>query len=431
MRTLDLIKTASANMRRNRARTILTIIAVFIGAFTFTLTNGIGAGIKSYLNDQVGNLGAKDSLVIQAVNPEQSPEDIGKPQKYDPNRKVSNSSGPAMGGQLVMTDKDIEIIKSEPAILDVQPSRNLGPDYIDAGGEKYQISVDESYGSLNLDMSTGRTVNNDSDENEITIPSNYVDVLGFSGHEDAVGKEIILGVTNAEGAQTRLKGTIVGVQRNSIVTSNTAFLNDAFATELYDFQSQGLPEAAKQNYIFLVARFDDSLNEQQITELKDRLREKGYSALTLKDQINTVFSVIDAIIIVFNMFGAIALLSASFGIVNTLLMAVQERTKEIGLMKALGMGKRRIFALFSIEAVLIGFWGSLLGIVFANLIGRLINTVASNSFLKDFEGLELLSFPAPSILLIMLSIMAIAFLAGTLPARNASRKDPIEALRYE
>jgi putative ABC transport system permease protein len=95
------------------------------------------------------------------------------------------------------------------------------------------------------------------------------------------------------------------------------------------------------------------------------------------------------------------------------------------------MGKRRIFLLFSTEAVLIGFWGSMLAIVFANLLGKLINSFTTKGFLKDFTGLQLLSFPAKASAIIVIGIMLIAFLAGTLPARRAARKDPIDALRYE
>jgi putative ABC transport system permease protein len=110
---------------------------------------------------------------------------------------------------------------------------------------------------------------------------------------------------------------------------------------------------------------------------------------------------------------------------------VKERTKEIGLMRALGMGRRRIFLLFSSEAVLIGFWGSILGVAFAALAGQVINAVGTNGFLKDYPGLSLLTFPPSTVVAVVLGIMLIAFLAGTLPALRASRKDPIEALRYE
>ncbi|HXD81423.1 MAG TPA: FtsX-like permease family protein [Candidatus Acidoferrum sp.] len=108
-----------------------------------------------------------------------------------------------------------------------------------------------------------------------------------------------------------------------------------------------------------------------------------------------------------------------------------KRTKEIGLMRALGMGRRRIFLLFSSEAVLIGFWGSILGVAFAALAGQVISAVGTNGFLKDYPGLSLMTFPPSTVVAVVIGIMLIAFLAGTLPALGASRKDPIEALRYE
>jgi putative ABC transport system permease protein len=169
----------------------------------------------------------------------------------------------------------------------------------------------------------------------------------------------------------------------------------------------------------------------QINSLKSKLKAQGYDAQTIKDQVSTVFTVINAVTYVLDGFAIITLIAATFGIINTLYMSVQDRTKEIGLMKALGMGKQKIFLLFSIEAVLIGFWGSILGIGFANLVGRLVNNVTSKGFLKDFTGLHLLSFPAMSSFIIVIAIMFIAFLAGTLPARRAANKDPIESLRYE
>ena len=143
---------------------------------------------------------------------------------------------------------------------------------------------------------------------------------------------------------------------------------------------------------------------------------------------NTVISAITGIL---NGFAIIALLAASFGIVNTLLMSVQERTKEIGLMKAMGMRSNRIFLLFSSEAILIGFWGSAIGVVVAMGVGTLINKWLANGPLKDLPGFDLLAFSPVSIAGTILLIMLIAFLAGTLPARKAAKQNPIDALRYE
>ena len=88
----------------------------------------------------------------------------------------------------------------------------------------------------------------------------------------------------------------------------------------------------------------------------------------------------------FTIFGGIALLAAAIGIVNTLFMSVEERTREIGLDKALGMSSGRVYAEFATEAILLGFWGSVFGVVVAMIIGTVANTAvhAPGGFLEVF-----------------------------------------------
>jgi putative ABC transport system permease protein len=196
-------------------------------------------------------------------------------------------------------------------------------------------------------------------------------------------------------------------------------------------QNTGLPAGATSTFQYATARFDANLSAAELTALKDRLKSAGYTAQTVEDQIGTFKSVIAGIVAVLNGFAVIALLAASFGIINTLLMSVQERTKEIGLMKAMGMGAGSIFLLFSGEAVMLGFWGSLLGSAAAIGAGNVINQVATTTFLKDLEGLHLLAFTPASVAGISGIVMGIAFLAGSLPAIRAARQNPIDSLRYE
>ncbi|HWZ65457.1 MAG TPA: FtsX-like permease family protein [Patescibacteria group bacterium] len=434
MKFFDLLSTASSNMLRNKVRTILTIVAIFIGTMTLSLTNGVGAGIKSYLTRQVTNLGADNMLVIQHADPSgTNGQPTTDPKKYDPTQKVIASQDRGPGGrQVVMGQKDIEAIKLEPNVLSVQAFRTISPDYIVASGDKYQVSVSQQFSTLNLDMVGGRSVDVSSlAPAEVTIPVSFVSPLGFTDSNAALGKIVRIGVTNALGVQSEVTATVVGVQQKSLLGATVSYVNTALANKLYDLQSKGLTIASQNQFPYIVAIMKDGLTEAQVTSLKNDLKSKGYDGSTTKDRVNTIFTVISAITTVFNVFGAITLVAASFGIVNTLLMSVQERTREIGLMKALGMSPRKIFTLFSVEAVLIGFWGSLLGVIVAAVFGNIINSIAAKGFLKDFSGLQLLVFPPMSVLSIVLGIMLIAFLAGTLPAFRASRKNPIEALRYE
>jgi putative ABC transport system permease protein len=112
-------------------------------------------------------------------------------------------------------------------------------------------------------------------------------------------------------------------------------------------------------------------------------------------------------------------------------MSVQERTREIGLMKAMGLSSAKIFLLFSTEAILLGFWGSALGITISIIVGNIGNSIAHETFLADFPTFNLVEFTPYNLIIITLIIMFIAFLTGTLPARRAAAENPIDALRYE
>ncbi|MCU1405112.1 MAG: permease, partial [Glaciihabitans sp.] len=196
-------------------------------------------------------------------------------------------------------------------------------------------------------------------------------------------------------------------------------------------QSVGLSDAAAHSYSSAVLRFDAASSPEQVSDLKASLTAAGYDAVTVEDQIGTFKTVIDAIVLVLNAFAVIALVAAGFGIVNTLLMSVQERTREIGLMKAMGMGGGRVFTLFSLEAVFIGFLGSAIGASIGILAGTVANNALSTTLLADLPGLSVVAFDPASITTIIVVVMAIAFLAGTIPALRAARADPIESLRYE
>jgi putative ABC transport system permease protein len=430
MKILDIFLTASSNLLRSKLRTSLTIIAIFIGAFTLTITSGIGSGISTYINNQLGNLGATNVLVVRPADATAGATS-DTPKKYDPT-KQSAVTGGFQGSSSVLTQADLTKIKAHNGVTDVVPQRSVAVDYIKGPTtDKYQLSVSPNIRGTNLDLAAGVNVDDSTPSYQIILPISYLSSLDFKDAHAAIGQTITLSLTNALGQSKQQTATVVGVQQKGIIGGGGATINNALTQKLYDTQSDGLPAATRGRYQIAEAIFSKDLTPAQITTLKSDLKTQGYSAQTVQDTIGTFKTVIAAIIDVLDAFAVIALLAASFGIINTLLMSVQERTKEIGLMKSMGMGSGRIFLLFSAEAVMIGFWGSLLGVVVAYGIGTLADTVLSHGFLKDLPGLQIVTFPPQSVATIILVIMGIAFLAGTLPARRAAKQNPIDSLRYE
>lgn len=440
MRKIDILKTSWSNLKRNKTRSTLTIIAVFVGSATIMTTNSVGSGIKSYLDAQIGMLGDSRSLITTQKST--TSENANSPQKYDPTKvraqpsglstPESSAGGSPFSSAFLLTQADISKLTKEPGVTSVKPLLSLLPDYITTGQGKYLIATQPAIvDSVSYSLAAGQNLDKSSTENQVLLPTFYLGALGFDSAQQAVGKNITLAVSDQLGNRKDFTAEVVGVVNKSFVSSNNLILNRSFTEKAVAYQDNGKPEASKNIYTAAIVKYQDSYSDQQLKTLQKDLEEQGYNAVTIKDQQKIVFNIVDAVIMVLNLFGVVALTAASFGIINTLYMAVQERTKEIGLMKAVGMGRGKIFALFSIEAAFLGLIGSTVGVLFAMGLGRVINNVASNGILKDFEGLQLLTFEFTSVITVIGVVTLIAFLAGTLPARKASKLDPIEALRYE
>lgn len=421
MRTRDIIKTAQINLARAKLRTFLTVGAVFIGVLTVSLTTGMGNGINAYVDQELGNIGAEDVLIVQAkgqTNPISNDVKV-----YDPNRTSDSFN------IVLLNDRDRDVIARVSGIRSVTPQYSPQMEYVTAGGQKYVVTVTQSVDGFKVTMSAGRLIA-DADTTGISLPVRYVQPLGFASSQDAIGRQVRIGFQDASGAIQERALTIIGVQEQSLLGNAQAVISASLAQEIFRQQTAGNARTADR-YQVVFARYDISLTGVKLTDLKERLADAGYTARTLTEQIGIINKVIDAVLMVLNVFGVIALLAATFGIVNTLLMAVNERTPEIGLMKALGANRRSIFTIFAVEAASIGFWGGVLGIGASMGIGAIVNAIATRTFLKDLVGLQLLAFPFGSSFLILSGVVGLAFLAGTLPSLKASRLNPITALRYE
>lgn len=434
MKIFDMIKTANSNLLRNKLRTFLTILAIFIGSFTIILNTAISTGVNSFIDKQVESFGGEGLIrIMQSAISEQMSGLMGGGstiREYKPGQNTVADM--YISPELIEEIKKIDTINADS----VHPVRNISVAYIrtDKNDKKFLIETQTlSSDTITIDMETGRNVKTESKDFEIALAPDYAVALGYT-NESIIGETVYLAVTvSATQTTEEIPAKVVGVQAPSIVSLGSSWITGALADKIFNTSVDGLPPAMieKASSAIMVSADFDYKNDPDAKKTKEALEKLGLAAMTISDQVGTIKSFFDVIIVVFNIFGAIALLAASIGIINTLFMAVQERTREIGLMKAMGLGKSKIFLIFSLEAVSLGFWGSVLGITISIIAGNIANRITHETILSAFPTFNLTEFTVQNCLILSLIIMAIAFLAGTLPARRAAKKDPIDALRYE
>lgn len=431
MKILDTLKSANSNLARNKVRTTLTVIAIFVGAFTLALTTGIDTGVNRYIDAQLGNIGGENTLIITPKAPEIN-QDSNEVPEYNPGQQSTNS-GLSMTSAKPISAEALKKIKNINGIQTASFYTMPEVDYITTQktDKKFLISLSETVPGITVDMETGTSPNINSDTPELSIEPRFIEALGFKNAEEVINQEAAIGVTNTiTGEQATIKAIITGVQSKSLINDGYSYINPALSNKISEVSRVGTDEIPVPHFA-AIATLKEGLSETEVSDIKNKISDLGYQAQTIDDQIGTIRGVINAITGVLTMFAAIALLAASFGIINTLYMAVQERTREIGLMKAMGLSNGKVFTMFSLEAIMIGFWGSVVGIIAAMLAGIGINKLAKESFLGDLTGFTLIQFSIQNVLIIIGIICFIAFIAGTLPAVRASKLNPIEALRYE
>jgi putative ABC transport system permease protein len=197
---------------------------------------------------------------------------------------------------------------------------------------------------------------------------------------------------------------------------------------LYDFTEKGTPDYEK--YLFVYARVKGGDSESKLQSVSEELKNGGYYVMTSKDIQKTITQFVNILQAMVGVLGLITLIASVFGVVNTQYISVLERTREIGLMKALGMSRKNISRLFLLEAAWIGFIGGLIGIIGGTLLGTSLNPVITEK-LDLGAGNTLLQFSVVQMIVLLFSLMLVAAFAGLLPARKAAKLDPVEALRTE
>lgn len=434
MRLTDIIKRANHNLWCNRLRTILTTLAITVGSLTIMLTVGINAGVNGYIDKQVESTGGND---IIEVMPKGIADRMSSMMTLGATEVQEYRSNQGQSQQVSLTDRDLAGIKRLKGVKLAKLSDLLYPSYITRDrdeAKKYKLTVGPlAASSIKLDLAAGRNVRIDGSEAEAILPDRYLEPLGFSSAKQAIGQMVRVGVPHRLGGQIdEVKIRIVGVQNQSIVGFGRVFLNDAATRLIRSAYLTGMPEALRSQHGLIIIQVKPGYeSKEKLAQIKQELTNMGYSSISEDDYISSIKLFFNAITVILTIFGAIALITASIGIVNTLLMSVQERTREIGLMKAMGLSSGRIFALFSLEAVSLGFWGGILAAGLAVVIKQAVNPWAGRNFLSGLPGFNLIELNPLYAGAIVMIVMVVAFLAGTLPAKRATKQDPIQALRYE
>ncbi|HRH45057.1 MAG TPA: FtsX-like permease family protein [Pyrinomonadaceae bacterium] len=426
MRLRDLLRIANRNLLRNKLRTFLTIMAIFVGSFTLVMTNGLGDGLKDYVENQVKNREGSNILFVRKkFETPDSGKKLGEPVEYK--EKTQDESGNVIDpnsysveiGQMESLKKDL------PEIKTITPRFDFDAEYITLDGiKKYQVSLGMLSEGIKQKVEVGSTI---SGTGEIIIPL----ALGKAFSNDLktlVGRDVTIGYkVGQSGEMKTIQLKIAGVATKGFMANFNSFVDSETARRIYEDQKRNSEDYNKfWSFTFQL----DTSNDKKIAEIKKKLDEKGFTAESFADQEKRTYDAIGILQIGLNFFAFIALLAASFGIINTLVVAVMERTKEIGLQKALGLGREKIFLLFTLESVLIGFWGAMLGVVVGIFIGTIAN-IMTTTYLSSFEGYNLFAFRPFSIIWVIFLVCVLALLAGVMPAFRASRLNPIEALRYE
>ncbi|HEY5695485.1 MAG TPA: ABC transporter permease, partial [Candidatus Saccharimonadales bacterium] len=285
MKTRDIVRRAGRSLRNAKIRTLLTSLAISVGAFTVTVALAAGAGTQDYTNNLIKNNGDESSIFIFAKTDTQDQT----PKTYDPNKVTTDKN--------VLTDADVRKIEKTADIQDVTPMYSINPSYMMRGSDttKYQTNLAIKSDRMVMTLAAGTLPDNQVPAGKVVMPEEYLSVLGFKNAQDAMGKTLLVhfnkGAPSRGDAGEDRSFTVVAVSKKSSLQLRyqpqlTISASDGKA--IYDYQRAG--SGQPNQYGGVTAR---ASSVAKVDTLKKAIEDEGYTVQSLKDIQQTLFQFID------------------------------------------------------------------------------------------------------------------------------------------
>jgi putative ABC transport system permease protein len=446
MKLHDITELASRNLRQSVLRNSLTTVGVAVGVASLVAMVSLGIGLQQMASKRLNRSGLFDSVIVSS--------------RRDFLPRADRRAGVSANNARVLDEEARQEIAKIPNVVEVHPDvrfateirYNNEPHIGAVGGVAPSARANESFDTLKGSYFSG------PDALEAIVVKDYATELE-KNPQDLIGKQIVVryaerqGMNNAQADTENTGGDqsfgysivrreqplkVVGIidqepfggfrgDMKILIPLDLALkLNVAQGS---DMRSLMRDQPGKRTFVTLTARVAKP-SEVQATE--DAMKKLGFSAFSLLDasrNLQLFFRVLDTFL---GVFGSLALVVASLGIVNTLVMAILERRREIGIMKAIGADDGDVRGLFFAEAGAMGIVGGTLGVLAGWLIGRAIN-FGTNFYLhrQQLPPQELWIVPWWLVLVAIVFSFAITLMAALYPAARAAKLDPVQALRYE